>query len=616
MFCSNCGKSLRPDDKTCPFCGMSVGESRFESNRGYTGAQTVMRPGQAVRVPDSYGSHYSTDFAVDSDAHELPSDEETSYRAVRGAGIRGYGEDDKREPLYNSEESEAAREAEQAREEEDFDPPEAEAEAEKPRRRSLRELLLRKEEEPAPQEEPPSPVQDGDEELSEEELEAIGANVDEDEQPDGGAGISEGVRRVMSQLREEYDRKEREQRQKEERKAARRRAYEEEGEALPEDEGAKPEPEEPEKEAQPKKREKLNLEKPKKQKPAKAAKKAKDEVSEEDEEDETPSKPARSLKTLIPHRDKKRSRRFEEDFDDLDLDEEAADESAEFDEMDEEFSDESFDREERRTQRLKILRYVLAALSLVLVIFLVIWGIGRIGDSTKTAPVEEVSLELWNEGIELMQQRVGSSYRRRMLGMYDTSKPESFVDLSAAMTQDLDTLSNLMPTEPQRNDSRFINALKAIQESINNCLTNDALALTDTSRSGSEKDRASEERWQMVRDLVTQLSRSTNTGMLDAIIKHDKVELIAQATPEPDPTPTPQPYQTLARGANGTAVMRLQTRLTELGYMTSAIDGDYGSKTKTAVEKFQQTAGIEVTGIADPDTQQRLFADDAPYLTK
>ena len=608
MFCSNCGKSLRPDDKTCPFCGMSVGESRFESNRGYTGAQTVMRPGQAVRVPDSYGSHYSTDFAVDSDAQPLPSDEETSYRAVRGAGISGYGEDDRREPLYNSEESEAAREAEEAGEEEDFDQPEPEAE--KPRRRSLRELLLRKEEEetPAPQPEPDSPIQEGDEELSEEELELIGANVDEDEQPDGGAGISVDVRRVMSQLREEYDRKEREQRQKEERKAARRRAYEEEGEALPEDEAAKPEAEEtePDEKAQPKKKEKLKLEK-------KADKKAK---SKEDEEDESPSKPARSLKTLIPKRDKKRSRHFEEDFDDLDLDEEPLDEDTEFDEADEEFSDESFDREERRTRRLRILRYVLAALSLVLVIFLVIWGIGRIGDSTKTAPVEEVSLDLWNQGIELMQQRVGSSYRRRMLGMYDTSKPESFVDLSAAMTQDLDTLSNLMPTEPQRNDSRFINALKAIQESINNCLTNDALALTDTSRSGSEKDRASEERWQMVRDLVTQLSRSTNTGMLDAIIKHDKVELIAQATPEPDPTPTPQPYQTLARGANGTAVMRLQTRLTELGYMTSAIDGDYGSKTKTAVEKFQQTAGIEVTGIADPDTQQRLFADDAPYLTK
>ncbi len=614
MFCSNCGKSLRPDDKTCPFCGMSVGESRFESNRGYTGAQTVMRPGQAVRVPDSYGSHYSTDFAVDSDAQPLPSDEETSYRAVRGAGISGYGEDDRREPLYNSEESKAAREAEEAGEEEDFDQPEPEAE--KPRRRSLRELLLRKEEEetPAPQLEPDSPIQEGDEELSEEELELIGANVDEDEQPDGGAGISVDVRRVMSQLREEYDRKEREQRQKEERKAARRRAYEEEGEALPEDEAAKPEAEEtePDEKAQPKKKEKLKLEK-KADKPAKAGKKAK---SKEDEEDESPSKPARSLKTLIPKRDKKRSRHFEEDFDDLDLDEEPLDEDTEFDEADEEFSDESFDREERRTRRLRILRYVLAALSLVLVIFLVIWGIGRIGDSTKTAPVEEVSLDLWNQGIELMQQRVGSSYRRRMLGMYDTSKPESFVDLSAAMTQDLDTLSNLMPTEPQRNDSRFINALKAIQESINNCLTNDALALTDTSRSGSEKDRASEERWQMVRDLVTQLSRSTNTGMLDAIIKHDKVELIAQATPEPDPTPTPQPYQTLARGANGTAVMRLQTRLTELGYMTSAIDGDYGSKTKTAVEKFQQTAGIEVTGIADPDTQQRLFADDAPYLTK
>ena len=79
------------------------------------------------------------------------------------------------------------------------------------------------------------------------------------------------------------------------------------------------------------------------------------------------------------------------------------------------------------------------------------------------------------------------------------------------------------------------------------------------------------------------------------------------------PTPTPQPYQTLAQGANGPAVTKLQTRLTELGYMNSAVDGDYGSKTKTAVEKFQQKAGIKVTGIADVATQEALFAADAPH---
>ncbi|MBR5257780.1 MAG: zinc-ribbon domain-containing protein, partial [Clostridia bacterium] len=48
MFCSNCGKSLKSDALICPSCGMTVGESRFDSSRGYTGAQTRLKPGQAV----------------------------------------------------------------------------------------------------------------------------------------------------------------------------------------------------------------------------------------------------------------------------------------------------------------------------------------------------------------------------------------------------------------------------------------------------------------------------------------------------------------------------------------------------------------------------------------
>ena len=41
-------------------------------------------------------------------------------------------------------------------------------------------------------------------------------------------------------------------------------------------------------------------------------------------------------------------------------------------------------------------------------------------------------------------------------------------------------------------------------------------------------------------------------------------------------------------------------------------DGDFGGKTKTAVELFQTTAGLTVTGIADEETQNALYAEDAP----
>ena len=38
-----------------------------------------------------------------------------------------------------------------------------------------------------------------------------------------------------------------------------------------------------------------------------------------------------------------------------------------------------------------------------------------------------------------------------------------------------------------------------------------------------------------------------------------------------------------------------------------------GGTPATAVGLFQQTAGMQATGIADNETQIRLFADDAPY---
>ena len=41
-------------------------------------------------------------------------------------------------------------------------------------------------------------------------------------------------------------------------------------------------------------------------------------------------------------------------------------------------------------------------------------------------------------------------------------------------------------------------------------------------------------------------------------------------------------------------------------------DGDFGSKTQTAVKLFQQAAGLEATGIADSATLTRMYADDAP----
>ena len=62
------------------------------------------------------------------------------------------------------------------------------------------------------------------------------------------------------------------------------------------------------------------------------------------------------------------------------------------------------------------------------------------------------------------------------------------------------------------------------------------------------------------------------------------------------------------------AVQLLQQRLKELGYldMDAAVDGCFGSDTKSAVRYFQYAAGLETDGYAGAETQKILFSDAAP----
>lgn len=72
-------------------------------------------------------------------------------------------------------------------------------------------------------------------------------------------------------------------------------------------------------------------------------------------------------------------------------------------------------------------------------------------------------------------------------------------------------------------------------------------------------------------------------------------------------------YSPLRNGCKGDDVAALQQRLIDLLYLDDGqADGLYGSKTENAVEFFQSSVGLNVTGIADADTQLKLFANDAP----
>ena len=104
-----------------------------------------------------------------------------------------------------------------------------------------------------------------------------------------------------------------------------------------------------------------------------------------------------------------------------------------------------------------------------------------------------------------------------------------------------------------------------------------------------------------------------------------------EATAEPGPTPaTPvdgvadamlQAYLQsgdfkvtrgrLSIGDTGNAVLRLQRRLSGLGYLADAADGIYGGSTARAVRIFQYYNDMELNGVADVALQELLFSERA-----
>ena len=59
-------------------------------------------------------------------------------------------------------------------------------------------------------------------------------------------------------------------------------------------------------------------------------------------------------------------------------------------------------------------------------------------------------------------------------------------------------------------------------------------------------------------------------------------------------------------GSRGSEVTAIQKKLKNWGYYTGSIDGIYGSKTVTAVKKFQSKNGLTVDGIAGTNTLKAM----------
>ena len=62
----------------------------------------------------------------------------------------------------------------------------------------------------------------------------------------------------------------------------------------------------------------------------------------------------------------------------------------------------------------------------------------------------------------------------------------------------------------------------------------------------------------------------------------------------------------LRKGATGSAVKDLQTKLKKLGFYNASIDGDYGDTTVAAVKAFQKKYNLTADGVAGSETLKKL----------
>ena len=88
------------------------------------------------------------------------------------------------------------------------------------------------------------------------------------------------------------------------------------------------------------------------------------------------------------------------------------------------------------------------------------------------------------------------------------------------------------------------------------------------------------------------------------------------STPAPTPVPTYAPITkdnvvTIRQGVKGEAVLRLQQRLTQLGYYNSIMDGTCKADDAAAIRTFQRLNGLDVDGVAGYDTQVKLYSSTA-----
>jgi peptidoglycan hydrolase-like protein with peptidoglycan-binding domain len=98
------------------------------------------------------------------------------------------------------------------------------------------------------------------------------------------------------------------------------------------------------------------------------------------------------------------------------------------------------------------------------------------------------------------------------------------------------------------------------------------------------------------------------TGQLNqatvATLGIDPSELVAHGT-----AVVPAPSQAYAQPLRPDVVRRIQSRLGELGFYRGRADGVWGDRSTAALERFQQSRGLEASGELNPSTATAMGLD-------
>ena len=246
------------------------------------------------------------------------------------------------------------------------------------------------------------------------------------------------------------------------------------------------------------------------------------------------------------------------------------------------------------------------ALIMVLAAALIVGGVmwfRHIRGGKNAAKIEGVTQTLYDEGLALIKTHTENTYVNELVNEYRSG---DIVGLTTKVTGDAAVIDALLPEEPAVNDPLFISALQTVQTNIGNAVLMD---ITEAQSGEANASQNSENRWSIIREQIARLENASTAQELTAILNGDRVtvEAAATATPLPEATYTP-----LQKGDKSDAVLDMQNRLYMLGFLLDDRDGDFGSKTQTAVKLFQQTAGLNPTGIADHATLSLLYSNEAP----